>query len=239
MGRASPAWLPSEFDRRQAALDGAQARLAQAERQLALARDQLNYTELRADADGVITDTRMEPGQVVTAGETVAVLAHTAETEIVADIPENRLGDVRKAQHIGIRLWSCPDAELMGRVREIGALADPVSRTFAVRITILDPPPDTLALGMTAAVAFSHDATEPQALLPASAVVGDAGSPAVWVLDPAAHRATLHPVHVVGYRGDGQVAVTQGIVVGDRVVTAGASQLDAATPVTVWVGAIR
>ena len=133
----SPAFIASEFDKRRAALDGAEARLAQAQRQLALARDQIDYTELRADADGVITDLKLEPGQVVAAGQTVISLAHTAETEIVVDVPENRLPDIRAADRRGIRLWSQPDTEIHGRVREIGALADAVSRTFAVKVTVL------------------------------------------------------------------------------------------------------
>ena len=97
LGRGSPAYIASEYDRRQAAVDGAEARLAQAQRQLALAHDQLVYTELQADADGVITDLKLELGQVVAAGQTVITLAHTAETEIVLDVPENRLPDIRAA----------------------------------------------------------------------------------------------------------------------------------------------
>ena len=124
IGPSSPAWLPSEFDKRQAALDGAEARLAQAQRQFAMARDQLGYTTLIADAPGVITDLKLEVGQVVAAGQTVFSLAHTAETEIVVDVPENRLPDVRAARSVTIRLWSQPDVELKGRVREIGALAE-------------------------------------------------------------------------------------------------------------------
>jgi multidrug efflux system membrane fusion protein len=259
IGPASPAWLPSEFDRRQAALDGAEARLAQAQRQFAMARDQLGYTTLIADAPGVITDLRLEVGQVVAAGQTVFTLAHTAETEIVVDVPENRLPDIRAARSVTIRLWSQPDAALTGRVREIGALADPTSRTFAVKVTVVDAPSsalsaeprgsgtpemeplraDTLRLGMTAAVRFSRDSGATVAYLPASAVVSADGAPSVWVLDPATHRAVAHRVQVTAWLGDGEVAIASGIEPGAQVVTAGAAQLDGATPVAAWVGAIR
>lgn len=254
IGPSSPAWLPSEFDKRQAALDGAEARLAQAQRQFAMAQDQLAYTTLIADAPGVITDLKLEVGQVVAAGQTVFSLAHTAETEIVVDVPENRLPDVRAARSITIRLWSQPDVELKGRVREIGALADPVSRTFAVKVTVVDAPssqavagrgtPDSLGagnlgLGMTAAVRFSRDSGAMIARLPASAVVSANGVPSVWVLDPATHRAVAHRVQVSAWLGDGEVAITGGIEAGAQVVTAGAAQLDATTPVAAWVGAIR
>ena len=102
---------------------------------------------LIADAPGVITDLKLEVGQVVAAGQTVFSLAHTAETEIVVDVPENRLPDVRAARSVTIRLWSQPDVELKGRVREIGALADPVSRTFAVKVTVVDAPSSATAGG--------------------------------------------------------------------------------------------
>jgi RND family efflux transporter MFP subunit len=239
IGSNSPAWLPSEFDKRRAALDGAEARLAQAQRNLALARDQLAYTTLIADAPGVITDLKLEVGQVVAAGQTVFTLAHTAETEIVVDVPENRLPDIRAARSVNIRLWSQPDAVLTGRVREIGALADPVSRTFAVKVTVVGAPAGVLGLGMTASVQFGHDSDTMVARLPASAVVALDGAPSVWVLDPALHRAVARRVQVAAWLGDGDVAVSGGVEPGAQVVTAGASQLDAATPVTAWAGAIR
>jgi len=236
LGRGSPAYIASEYDRRRAAVDGAEARLAQAQRQLALARDQLDYTELRADADGVITDLKLEPGQVVAAGQTVITLAHTAETEIVLDVPENRLPAIRAADTVEIRLWSQPDQALPGRVREVGALADPMSRTFAVKVTL---PGEAPGLGMTASVRFGHNGSARIARLAAAAVVSVDGVPSVWVLDAATHRATAHPVMVAGWLGDGEVPISGGVPDGAQVVTAGASLLDAATPVTAWAGAIR
>ncbi|MFO1026307.1 MAG: efflux RND transporter periplasmic adaptor subunit [Acetobacteraceae bacterium] len=244
LGKASPAWLPSDYDRRKAALDGAEARLAQLRQQLALAVDQLSYTTLTADADSVVTDLRMEVGQVVAAGQTVASLAHMAETEIVVDVPENRLPDIRAAETIQLAVWSLPGQSFQGRTREIGALADAASRTFAVKVTLLDPPPQgTLGLGMTATVTFAHVAGPPIALLPAAAIVqaptGSGGGPSVWVLDRAAHRATPHPVQVAAWRGDGQVAIAGGIPQGAEVVTAGAALLNETTPVTAWAGTLR
>jgi len=239
LGRGSPAYIASEFDKRQAALDGAEARLAQAQRQLALAHDQLDYTVLRADADGVITGLSLEPGQVVAAGQTVISLAHTAETEIVVDVPENRLPDIRAADGMVIRLWSEPDKEIKGRVREIGALADPVSRTFAVKVTVLGQANEAVGLGMTAAVRFSRAAGPSVALLPAAAVVSASGVPSVWVLDAPAHRAVAHPVQVASWLGDGEVAISGGVSDGSQVVTAGAALLDATMPVSAWAGAVR
>jgi RND family efflux transporter MFP subunit len=240
LGRASPAFIASEFDKRKWTLDAAEARLAQAQRQLALARDQQTYTTLTADADGVITGVTLEAGQVVAAGQPVLTLAHAAQTEVAVDVPENRLPDVRAATDVSIRLWSAPDRPLLGRVREIGALADSASRTFSVRVSITEPPPDAmLGLGMTASVRFSHMSGQPVARLPASAIVAADGVPSVWVLDEAAGRAVAHPVRVRRWLGDGAVEISDGVAAGALVVTAGASQIDAAVPVTAWQGTVR
>ncbi len=88
----------AEFDRKKAANDEAEGRLGRARRSLDLARNQLAYAELKADADGVITSTRVEPGQVVAIGQAVAQLAHDGEKEAVVALPETWLGEARQAK---------------------------------------------------------------------------------------------------------------------------------------------
>jgi RND family efflux transporter MFP subunit len=236
LGANSPAYMESEYEKRQSAAAMAEARLAQARRQLGQAQDQLAYAELRADADGAITALPMQVGQVVASGQTVATLAHGQEIEANVDVPENRLPDIRAADRVTVSLWSAPDRKLRGRIREIGALADSASRTFSVRVTLLDPPPQG-GLGMTATVEFAHEAGAPVALLPAAALADEGGRAAVWVLDPAASRAALRPVQVAAITGDGMVAITGGLHDGEQVVTAGASEMRADLPVMAWAGA--
>lgn len=238
LGRSSPAYLPSEFDKRTAAMRMANARVVQAMRQAALARDQRTYGALTADADGIVTALPGQVGQVVSSGQTVATVAHTAEIEVVADVPENRLAELRASPDSVIRLWALPGTVLHGRMREVGALADAASRTFAVKVTVLDAPKDLIALGMTAAVSIGT-AGSPLAVLPASALTDKDAKPAVWVLDPATHRAALRPVEVAGYGGDGSLLIRAGLAAGDQVVTAGVQQIDPDMPLTAWVGAAR
>ena len=80
-------------------------------RALDLARNQLAYADLKADADGVITATLAEPGQVVAIGQPVARLAHRGEKEAVVALPETWLGEARKS-NATVRLWSDRDAQL-------------------------------------------------------------------------------------------------------------------------------
>ncbi len=238
LGRSSPAYLPSEWDKRTAAMRMADARLAQAHRSLSLAQDQRTYGALTADADGIVTALPVQVGQVIAAGQAVAAVAHTAEVEVVADVPENRLADVRAVHDVAITLWAVPGTTLHGRVREVGALADPASRTFAVKVSVLDVPPGVLALGMTATVSFGL-AGPPVAPLPPGALTDMAGKPAVWVLDPATQRAALRPVELAGYGPDGSLLVRAGLKAGEQVVTAGVQGLDPNMKLTAWAGAAR
>jgi RND family efflux transporter MFP subunit len=238
LGPGSAAYLPSEYDKRLAAARMAEARLQQASHQLALARDQLAYGTLCADADGVITALPVQVGQVVSLGQIVATLAHTDEIDITVDVPENLVGGLRGGQAANIQLWAAPDHALKGRIREIGATADPASRTFAVRVSVVDPPPGRLAFGMTASVRFDGD-TPLLAALPETALCDLDGAPAMWVLDPPAQHAALRRVAIAGYRADGQVLVKTGLVEGEQVITAGTSQIETDMTLTAWQGTRR
>lgn len=238
LGRGSPAYLPSEADKRGAMSKMAEARVVQAARQFSLARSQRGYGELTADADAVVTALPVQVGQVVAAGQTVAALAHMEGIEVSADVPENRLAEVRAANYVAIALWAAPGQVLHGRVREVGALADPASRTYSVKVEMQDAPAGLLALGMTATAAFDKPSL-PVARLPATALTDLGGVPAVWVLDPARQRAALRPVEIAGLAGDGSVLVSDGLHDGEQVVTAGVGQISADMAVTAWVGAAR
>ncbi len=238
LGKSSAAYLPTEYDRRVSASRMADARLVQAQRQLELAHSQRLYADLTADADGIVTSVAAQVGQVVTTGQTIVTLAHTGEIEVVADVPENRLAAVRDADAVGISLWAAPGQMLHGRVREIGALADPATRTFAVKVRIMDAPPGLLALGMTASVRFGRP-TPPVARLPATALADRDGVPAVWVLNTATQHATLRQVSVAGYGGDGSVIIQSGLAEGEKVITAGVQQIDPDMALVAWTGAAR
>ena len=89
----------ADYDRKKTAKDEADGRLERAQRALDLARNQNTYSELKADADGVITATMAEPGQVVAIGQGVVRLAHRGEKEAVVALPETWLGEARRSLH--------------------------------------------------------------------------------------------------------------------------------------------
>jgi RND family efflux transporter MFP subunit len=213
----------ADFDRKKAASDEAQGRLDRAQRALDLARNQLTYADLKADAGGVITATLAEPGQVVAVGQAVARLAHRGDKEALIALPETWLAEARKAKAI-VRLWADRDRSFEARLRELAPQADPATRTYAARFTI-ENPDDMVAFGMTATVTLTQAVDARVAKLPLSAILNRGTGPSVYVVDSSGTLA-LRPVIVVSFAEDAAL-VTSGIADGDEVVTLGVQKLDA------------
>jgi RND family efflux transporter MFP subunit len=217
----------AEFDRKKAAKDEADGRLERAKRALDLARNQLAYADLKAGADGVITATMAEPGQVVAVGQAVARLAHRGEKEAVVALPETWLGEAR-ASRATMRLWSDPHRSFAARLRELSPQADAATRTYAARFTILDAD-DTVALGMTATVTLTRAADAPVARIPLAAILNRGTGPTVYLVEDDGALA-LRPVEVAAFT-ETTALVTAGVADGDKVVTLGVQKLVAGTRV--------
>src|ERR1700747_2617501 len=108
----------AQLDSAKATADEARARLERAERSVELTRNSLSYATLEADARGVVTATLVEPGQVVTAGQTSIRVARFSEKEAVVAIPETLVGRA-KTGSASVTLWSEPGKKYMAKLREI------------------------------------------------------------------------------------------------------------------------
>ena len=181
-------------------LRAAEARLAAARANLDLTRDQLNYTELKAEFDGVITAVGAEAGQNVTPGQLVVRLARPGDKDAVFSIAETAIGD--RAEHGAVLTWplSNPNLLVEGMVREISPVADPTTRTYTVKVTLKDPPPQ-VRFGMSIGGRWKASPL-PVVALPLSALFEKNGAPAVWVFDQASGSVVLKPVTVARYEAD-------------------------------------
>ena len=128
----------ADFDRKKATKDEAEGRLQRAERSLDLARHQFDYADLKADADGVITETLAEPGQVVAVGQAVVRLARQGEKEVLVALPETWLSEAHSSRAT-VQLWSGPERRFKAHLRELSPQAEATTRTYAARFTIDNP----------------------------------------------------------------------------------------------------
>ena len=207
------------YDTRHNELDAAEAALEAAEAQLRQAVNAVSYATLKADKAGIVTAVMGEPGQVVNAGQAVATLAESGETEVAIAVPEQDAARISVGQKAKVTLWAGPRANADGHIREIAGQADPASRTYAVRISV-DMPPQAMRLGMTALVALSIDDQTAPIVVPLAALTEENGGPIAFVVDTASKIVRKTSVSVVGVAEDG-VRIASGLQAGDVIVTAG------------------
>src|SRR5262245_58465976 len=194
------------------ALDSAQAQLRQT-------TNAVGYATLKADKAGTITTVTGEPGQVVSAGQAVVTLAEAGQTEIAVAVPEQEAGQLAIGQPAEITLWAGPRASVRGRIREIAGQADPVSRTYAVRIAVAAPP-RAMRLGMTATVSLTVNEEAAPMVLPITALTEGEGGLAAFVVDQVNQVVRKTPVTVAGMADEG-ARIASGLQAGDMVVTGG------------------
>lgn len=188
------------------------------------AQDRLSYTRLSAPVAGVITAVSANPGQVVNAGQEVVRLATFAGRDAVFNISERLITSGLKDPLVTVSLLSNPAVKTQGHVRDVSPLADSETRTWRVRVSLVEPPQE-MVLGAT----VQGEVTLPggNAIeLPASALTRQGDRPAVFVVDPQTQTLRLQPITLRNY-SDSQIVVDDGLVAGDKVVTAGVSKLRA------------
>lgn len=212
----------ANFEQAQAAFRSAQAAVDDSKAQVEIAEDRVSYTELHAGVSGVITRRLVEAGEVVQAGQPIFIVARDTGFDAVFDVPAQVLRADANHAKVRIALTDDPRVTATGAVRQVDPQADPVTRTFKVRVAIADLPPQ-MRLGATVTgqveIDQGHGVT-----LPASALTSIDGKPAVWVVDPQTLTVALKNVEVARF-DPGTAVVSGGLDGGEIVVTAGVQAL--------------
>jgi len=223
-----------ELERRETALTGAKAQYEQARAQANVQGNQTRYATLTADASGVITGVDAEPGAVVAAGASVVRLAHDGPRDVVFNVPEDRVADLRalagKSGALKVHIWNDGQVPIAATVREVAAAADPATRTFVVKA---DVGRANVRLGQTASVKIEMPRVDGQIKLPLAAVFELKGAPAVWVVDRASMTVQQQLVRVAGAEGN-DVVLSGGLAAGQTVVVAGVHVLSAGQKVRLY-----
>jgi RND family efflux transporter MFP subunit len=210
------------YDQAQAALRSAEAQLEQARADLKLAQDQLSYTELRADADGIITARAAEAGQVVAQAQPIYTLARDGPRDAVFNVHEWVLNNGTSPNGLSISLLSDPAVKTLGDMRELSPAVDPATETVLVKVGLRETPH---AMTLGALVNGTGSIRQQKVvLLPWASLFELDGKPAVWVVDPESKAVSLKPVTIARYTRD-SIAIGEGLAAGERVVSAGVQLL--------------
>lgn len=211
------------FDEAQQAFRSAEAQVDAAQARVRTAETQLSYTQLLADGPGAVIARGAEPGEVVNAGQMVVQLARAGGRDAVIDVPTRIIQQAPADLLIDVQLSDDPAVRAQGRVREVAPQADPITRTFRVRIGLIDPP-EAMRLGSTITASARLGDGDGTLAVPASALTASNDQPAVWVLDPETMTVALRNIEIARF-DLASAAVISGLATGDVVVTAGVQTL--------------
>jgi RND family efflux transporter MFP subunit len=221
----------SAYDQAKAAADAAKAELSATEAQSEVALNATRYAELVADADGVVVETLVEPGQVVSAGQVVVRVAHAGAREAVIQLPETlrpAVGSVAQAT-----LFGTENVAVAARLRQISDAADRLSRTFEARY-VLEGELAGAPLGSTVTVRIPDESVSGRDALqvPIGALFDAGKGPGVWVIDGEPAKVSWRPV-AIHHLDDNRARVSGQLRQGDRIVALGAHLLREGEPVRV------
>jgi len=215
------------------AANASRAALAAAQATSALGANATQYGVLRADADGVVTALSAEVGQVVAAGTPVLKVSAGAGKDVVFAVPQSVAGLIKRGTPLEVQLWAKSGSTLAATVRDVSAIADSLTRTYAIKASLSDAQ-NAASLGSTATVAINSKAITSKAssstasvLVPLASVMEAQGKVAVWVVEGGVvkKRAITLAASVPAAEADAVVAVISGLAPGAVIVTAGVHTL--------------
>ena len=218
----------AQLEKLQAQLQANEAQLQQAQAQAQVQSHQVQYGDLTADRAGIITAVLVEPGQVLTAGQAVVKLAQDGPRDVVFALPEGAQKSLPVGTAVTVRSWTASAAQgeqqWTGRVREVAASADAVTRTFSAKVALDAKQAQAPALGSTVRIVPPAASTPQRISLPLSAIKREAGQTTVWVYSPKTGQVQQRPVQMAVITGD-TIDIQQGLQAGEQVVSAGVHTL--------------
>ena len=222
----------AELERRSTSLKAAQASLDQALAQAQAQTNQVGYAKLTATVSGVVTGVEAEPGQVVSTGQPVLRFAHDGPRDAVFAVPEHVVGRLKMGQKMTVSVGNTSQT-IQGQVREIGAIADPATRTFTVKLGL--DKAEALPLGITLNVQAPQLAGSLADVIkvPTSALRQEANQTSVWIYDPQTATVASQVVQVATADGN-DVVIASGLKPGQQIVSAGVHVLSPGQKVTIY-----
>jgi multidrug efflux pump subunit AcrA (membrane-fusion protein) len=204
-----------------AGVDVARTTVANAEAALGLAKQNLSYAVISSPMDGFVSERTADLGEYVSPQQKVATIVRTNPLRVRIDIPEQAIPEVRVGQSVSATTSAWPDRNFAGRVARIAPNVTAQSRTLTVEAEI-DNSSGTLKPGQFATVRILQERAEPAVLVPARAVVTEAGVSRVFVIKDG--HAEQRLVQTGQTEGD-LIEIRQGVAADEQVATSNQQQL--------------
>lgn len=200
-----------------------QTKLQQASAMEGIARKNLENAVLKAPFNGIIADKTIETGVTVLPGVPVMKIVTIDRVNVKIPVPENEIADTRIGQQASIVVPALKNKRFSGRITEKSVTANPISRTYNVKISIENPEHELMP-GMVCKVDIQDESNHLAGIvIPNSCVQIDyAGQAFVWLVRNG--MATKRIITVGGLTENGTL-VTNGLDGGEKLIVEGAQKV--------------
>lgn len=195
-----------------------QSKLSQAVSAEKIARKNLSDCNLYAPSAGVVSEKQAEVGQNAAPGIPVVKIVTVKRLNVKMSVPEQEMAGIKLKARADIQVPALHDRHYTGTVTEKGVVADPVSRSYSVKV-LIDAPDEALLSGMVTKVAIVTEPQDRSVVIPSNLLqLGDDNSYFVYVDEKG--KARRRTVTCGEFTASG-VVIISGLRQGDKVITEG------------------
>jgi len=202
----------------------AEAGVAQAQAALSLARQSLSDCEVTSPMDGIVGRVDVKVGDTASMQSPVAVINNTADLEVEVKVSEADISSVQAGTAVKVMINAIGEEPLTGTIKSVASVADQVTRTYSVKVSLTNNSSAQVKSGMFAEVMLGTQHRTGVIGIPMVAVLPKSGENTVYVIKEE-NRAQAVIVQT-GLNDGTYTEITNGLQVGQRVVTKGNTLID-------------
>lgn len=178
---------------------------------------ELDYTQIRAPIDGIVSTRYIKLGATLSINDPVFRVTSFDPLVAYLHVPEREFTNIAQDQPVRLDIDALKGEPVVARVTRVSPVVDPATGTFKVTIEIYDDE-RRIKPGMFARVSVVHDKHENALLVPRSAILEEAGKTSVFVV---ADNKALRREITTGFASDGMVEIISGLDGDENLVTVG------------------
>ncbi|WP_343670312.1 efflux RND transporter periplasmic adaptor subunit [Chitinophaga sp.] len=207
------------------------SKLAQAQANKSINAKHIADSKLYAPISGIITARKIEKGSTAAPGIPAFTIIKTDIVTAKITVPETEVGAIRNGMDAKVFIPTLDDT-VHGKITIINPQADAVSRTYTIKIKLVNSN-NRLLPGMLTAVFINTGKAINTISIPATAIVRDADDLTYVFIANDQHKAIRKRITAGLLTGSNEVIITNGLQEGDQLITNGQSHLKDGSTVTV------
>ncbi len=198
-------------------------------------RPGMNYkaSPVKAPTAGRVISFTPTVGATVSQAMVIARISSTDDLEIKTSVAERFISRVKQGQAASVTFDAYPGETFTAKVFEVSPVLDTTTRTMAIKLR-LSPPDSRVKVGMYARIRLITDSIQNAIVIPANTIVMRDGESYVFKLSGGAGQSVARLQKVSkGMTVDDKCEITEGLSVGDEIISKGQSLLNDGSPVNV------